>query len=97
MPADTFGCNGWIRTSPAMDCLLGRIAISGGQLDDLRSLIQNVEAELQPPPHWKQRQPGVRCGQCSPGNDYGAEIRLTPDCTCLHVVNIDMVKAVEDG
>jgi len=68
MPADTFGCNGWIRTSPAMDCLLGRIAISGGLLDDLRSLIQTVEAELPPPPHWKQRQPGVRCGQCSPGN-----------------------------
>jgi len=36
-----------------MDCLLGRIAISGGQLDDLRSLIQNVEAELPPPPYWK--------------------------------------------
>jgi hypothetical protein len=39
--------------------LLDLIAISGGQLDDLMSLIQTVEAELQPPPHWKQRQPGV--------------------------------------
>ena len=48
--------------------LLDLIAISGGQLDDLMSLIQTVEAELPQPPHWNQRQPGVRCGQCSPGN-----------------------------
>jgi len=35
--------------------LLGLFVIIGGQLDDLRSLIENVEADAAAAPHWKQR------------------------------------------
>ena len=97
MPADTFGCNGWIRTSPAMDCLLGRIAISGGQLDDLRSLIKNVEAYAAAAAALESTSAWRSLWAVQPRERLRAAIRLTPDYTCLHVANIDLVEGFEDG
>ena len=78
--------------------LLDLIAISGGQLDDLRSLIKNVEADasaaaaLESTSAWRSLLWAVQ-----PRERLRAAIRLTPDYTCLHVANIDLVEGFEDG
>jgi cysteine sulfinate desulfinase/cysteine desulfurase-like protein len=77
--------------------LLDLIAISGGQLDDLRSRIENVAADaaaaaaLEITSAWRS----LRAVQ--PRERLWDAIRLTPDYTCLHVANIDLVEAIEEG
>ena len=77
--------------------LLGLIAISGGQLDDLRSLIENVEATAAAAAALDKTSAWRSLWAAQSRERLRAAIRLTPDCTCLHVANIDIVKATEDG
>jgi hypothetical protein len=77
--------------------LLDLIAIIGGQLDDLRSLIQHVEADAavaaapETTSAWRSLWP-VQLRE-----RLRAAIRLAPDYTCLDVANIDLVEGFEDG
>ena len=77
--------------------LFDLIAISGGQLDDLRSLIKNVEAyaaaaaALETTSDWRS------LWAVQSRERLRAAIRLTSDYTCLHVANIVMVEAIVDS
>lgn len=77
--------------------LLGLVAIIGGQLDDLRSLIKNVEADAAAAAALESTSAWRSLWAVQPRERLWAAIRLTPDYTCLDVANIDLVEGVEDG
>jgi len=77
--------------------LLGLIAIIAGQLDDLRSLIKNVEADAAAAAALETTSDWRSLWAVQPREQLWAAIRLTPNYTCLHVANIDLVEGFEDG
>ena len=77
--------------------LLGPIAISGGQLDDLRSLIENVEADAAAAAALETTSAWRSLWAVQPRERLRAAMPLTPDYTCLDVANIDLVEGFEDG
>jgi hypothetical protein len=77
--------------------LLDLIAISGGQLDDLRSLVKNVEADAAAAAALESTSAWRSLWAVQPRERLRAAIRLTPDYTCLHVASIDLVEGIEDG
>ena len=77
--------------------LLGLFAIIAEQLDDLRSLIKNVEADAAAAAALETTSAWRSLWAVQPRERLRAAIRLTPDYTCLHVANIDLVEGFEDG
>ena len=77
--------------------LLDLIAIIGGQLDDLRSLIQHVEADAAAAAALESTSASRSLWAVQPRERLRAAIRLTPDYICLDVANIDLVEGFEDG
>jgi len=77
--------------------LLGLFAIIAEQLDDLRSLIKNVEADAAAAAALESTSAWRSLWAVQPRERLRAAIRLTPDYICLHVANIDLVEGFEDG
>jgi len=77
--------------------LLGLFAIIAEQLDDLRSLIKNVEADAAAAAALESTSAWRSLWAVQPRERLRAAIRLTPDYTCLDVANIDLVEGFEDG
>jgi len=77
--------------------LLAPIAISAGRLDDLRSLIENVEADAAHAAALETTSAEGSLWAVQPRERLWAAIWLPLDYTCLHVANIVMVEAIVDS
>jgi hypothetical protein len=66
-------------------------------LDDLRSLIENVEADAAAAAVLETTSAWRSLWAVQLRERLRAAIRLTPDYTCLDVANIDLVEGIEDG
>jgi hypothetical protein len=77
--------------------LLAPIAIIGGQLNDLRSLIKNVEADAAHAAALETTSAEGSLWAVQPRERLWAAIWLPLDYTYLHVANIDLVEGIEDG
>jgi hypothetical protein len=66
-------------------------------LDDLRSLIENVEATAAAAAALDKTSAWRSLWAAQSRERLRAAIRLTPDYICLDVANIDLVEGFEDG